>query len=599
MKSAGNLRATLAVLSILILSACSESTEPTSAQPSAYIHSMDGAPRSLDPVQASSIYSKFLAVNLYDTLYRYRYLARPYELAPNLASSMPTFSEDGLTLSIDLKPGVYFIDDEAFPDGQGREVVASDVVYSILRNFDPAMRGQGAWLWQGRLEGVDEWKAAGADYEAPPTGLQAIDRYTVQLRLTKPFPQIVHTLTQGFAAIVPHEAVETYGEQLGTTAVGSGPYRLESFDSARAVLTRNPDFREEPIRLAEEGYEPERDRAWGLAAIEGRSPPLTDRIEVEFIPEDAARWNMFYSGRSHFLKVPIAQAGSLLSESNNDALKPELAEKFFVDAAPEAGFVYTNFNMSDPQIGHHQDPEQNRRNKALRCAIRQGFDWQTRNAQFFSGIGQVFPGVIPPGTPEFDPMLDDSSIQFDPQSARELLAAHGWTPENLPVLEYGFPSSVTERQMFEQFRSFMEAIGFPREKVQPRAFASFGDYAQAYSNREVMLVTTGWTMDYPDAENTLQLFYGPNASPGSNTANFNDEQFNELYETASTLQPSPERTALFAQMNQRVIDSCTTISGLNRHLVMLWSKDAIMRPDRAFLSGYFLRFVDMVPSIEP
>lgn len=600
MRPAVKLRVTLLLLSVALLSACSETVEtPIPDQPSVYVHSMDGVPRSLDPAQASTIFSKFLVVNLYDTLYRYRYLARPYELTTNMAMGMPEFSDDGLTLTIILKPGVHFIDDPVFPDGKGREVIAADVVYSILRHFDPDMRGQGAWLWQGRLAGIDEWKAAGANYDVPPVGLQAIDRYTLQLKLTQPFPQIVHTLTQGYAAIVAREAVEAYGEELGTRPVGSGPYQLESFDSARAVLVRNPDFRDEPISLADEGFDAQRDGAWGLAAIEGKSPPLTDRVEVEFIPEDAARWNTFYSGRSHYLKASISQLDTLMTDTASAELKPELAERFFLDDAPEAGFVYTNFNMSDPDIGYHEDPDQDRRNLALRCAIRKGFDWQTRNEQFFAGTAQIFPGVIPPGVPEFDPQLDESSITFDPRGAMDLLAANGWTPENLPVLEYGFPASVTERQLFEQFRSFMEAIGFPRDKVRPKAFASFGDFAQAYSKREVMLITTGWTMDYPDAENTLQLFYGPNASPGANMANFNNEAFNELYREASILQPSPERTTLFEQMNQIVIDECAAISGLNRHLALMWSQEAIMRPDRSFLGGYFVRFVDMVPPTEP
>ena len=128
---------------------------------------------------------------------------------------------------------------------------------------------------------------------------------------------------------------------------------------------------------------------------------------------------------------------------------------------------------------------------------------------------------------------------------RDLLEAHGWTPENLPVLEYGFPSSVTERQMFEQFRSFMEAIGFPRDKVQPMAFASFGDYAQAYSKREVMLITAGWTTGLPGRRKHPAAILWPQRESWLEPSNFDDEQFNELYRAASMLQPSPERTALF------------------------------------------------------
>ena len=38
------------------------------------------------------------------------------------------------------------------------------MIYSLLRHFDPAVRSQGAWLWQGRIRGLDEWAEAGTDY---------------------------------------------------------------------------------------------------------------------------------------------------------------------------------------------------------------------------------------------------------------------------------------------------------------------------------------------------------------------------------------------------------------------------------------------------
>ncbi len=99
---------------------------------------MDGAPGSLDPAHASSIYANFLVVNLYDTLYRYRYLAKPYEITLNLAAAMPQISEDGLSYTIVIRKGVKFSDDPAFAGGAGREVTAADFVYSIKRHFDPA-----------------------------------------------------------------------------------------------------------------------------------------------------------------------------------------------------------------------------------------------------------------------------------------------------------------------------------------------------------------------------------------------------------------------------------------------------------------------------
>jgi ABC-type transport system substrate-binding protein len=551
---------------------------------------MDGAPSNLDPARASNIYANFLAVNLYDTLYRYKYLARPYALEPNLAEYLPQVSADGLIYTIRIKPGVHFIDDPVFSRGKGRSVNARDFVYSIKRHFDPETRAQGAWLWQNRIVGLDEWKKNGSDFEQEVAGLRALDDRTIRIELVSPYPQFIHTLTQGFSAIVPREAVDFYARELAVHPVGSGPYRLVSFNTAGVVMVRNTGFRREPFNLENEGYNPGEQSNYGLERMAGRIPPFADRIEVAFIAEDAARWNAFIAGELDFVKAPVTQFDQVLQSREPPLLKPALDADFHFQASLESGFVHTDFNMDDPRIGYHPEPGQNARNKALRCAITKAFDWNKRNEIFYYGIGQVFPGIIPPVAPEFDPDQDMTVISRDLNAARHLLSSHGWNAGNLPDLEVGFTSSVTERQMFEQFRSFMADIGYPRDRIRPLTFATYGDYAQAYLNREVMLMTIGWTMDYPDAENTIQLFYGPNASPGSNTANYNNEEFNRLYRASSTMQASPSRTTMYRDMNRILIEDCATISGISRKLILFWNRDFAMLPDRSFLGGHFFRF---------
>jgi len=592
----------VALACLIALAACDPSSQGTpsgqqedGAEVAVYRHAMDGAPTSLDPAQASNIYANFIAVNLFDTLYRYKYLARPYQLEPNLAEGLPQVSADGLIYTIRIKPGVHFIDDPAFPEGKGRAVRAADLVYSIKRHFDPAMRAQGTWLWQGRIVGLDEWKEDGADYDREVAGLRALDDRTVQIQLIAPFPQLPHTLAHGLSAIVPREAVEAYGPEFAVHPVGSGPYRLSEFNSSRAVLLRNERFRSEPFDLAVEGFDPTRQSGLGLERLEDRVPPFADRIEVEFIAEDAARWNAFIAGELDFVKVPVSQFEQVLQSRDPPQLRPDFAERFHLAANLESGFVHTDFNMDDQRIGYHPDPDQDARNRALRCAIIKAFDWPKRNEIFYYGIGQVFPGIIPPAAPEFDPDQDRSPVMRDIDGARGLMSSFGWNAGNLPVLEYGFTSSVTERQMFEQFRSFMADIGYPPEKVRALTYATYGDYARAYLNREVMLITTGWTMDYPDAENTMQLFFGPNATPASNSGNYDNEEFNRLYRASATMQPSPLRTAMYRNMNRIVIDDCATISGISRRLILLWRREHALLPDRSFVGGYFFRFVDVSP----
>lgn len=560
-----------------------------------YRHSMDEAPSSLDPVQAANVYANHVAINVYDTLYSYKYLARPYELKPNLADGWPEISGDGLTYTIRLKKGVHFVDDPAFEGGVGREVTAEDVVYSIKRHFDPAMRPQGAWLWQGRVEGLEEWKAAGSDYDRPTNGLVAVDRHTLRIRLTRPYPQLLDTLAQGYSAVVPREAVERYGAEFAMRPVGSGPFRLVSFDTSRILLERNPKFRQEPVDLEAEGYDPATQGSYGLERIAGRAPPFVDILELDFVGEPSARWNSFTKGDEvQYTNLPNEQLDRVLASRSPVRLKPEYEERYHSYAGLEAGFIFEAFNLDFPEFGYHPDPAQQERNKALRCAIIKAFDWEARNESFYGGIASVYPGIIVPVVPEFDEDMPRDSVTRDVEGARRLLAEHGWNADNLPVLTYGATGSVINRLMFEQFRAWLKEVGYPTSKVVLRQYATFGDMSRAWKASELPWVAKGWGLDYPDAENTLQLFYGPNGSPGSNDANYRNPEYDRLFEEASVMLPSPERTELYRRMNRMVVDDCVAVTGLSRKRIHLWHRNVVALPDREIVGGFFLKYVDVL-----
>ena len=565
--------------------------------PKIYRHSLDGAPSSLDPVNAATVYANHIVVNIYDTLFRYKYLARPYQIVPNLAEAMPQVSDDGLTYTIQIKKGVHFSDDPSFVDGIGRELIAEDMVYSLKRHFDVKNRSQGSWLWDGKIVGLNEWKDEGSDYSKVIEGFKAISSHTLQIVLKEPYPQLIHTFAQGYSAVIPHEAVQHYGREISVHPVGSGPFKMARYEAGNyALMVRNIKYRQEPIDLDFEGYEEELHKPYGIDTIEGKSPPLVDALKIDFIKESASRWASFTKGNEiNFTGVPVEQVDQILSQKKPKlVLTPEIDAKYHMFHTIEAGFVHTDFNMRDPLIGYSDDPEREKRNKSLRCAIRSAFDWQERNDVFYSGIAVIYPGIIPPVVPEFDAELSDISTLRNVDEAKRLMLEGGWNADNVPTLVYGGVASVQTRQFYEQFRGWMKDIGFPEDKVVFDSYASFGDFNKAVKEAKVMIVGMGWGLDYPDAQNTLQLFYGPYGSPGSNNANYNNPEYNRLYKITSTMQPSDERTEMYRSMNRMVIDECASITGLSRDRIMLWHKNVISYADRQIVGGFHFKFVDVV-----
>jgi oligopeptide transport system substrate-binding protein len=100
------------------------------------------------------------------------------------------------------------------------------------------------------------------------------------------------------------------------------------------------------------------------------------------------------------------------------------------------------------------------------------------------------------------------------------------------------------RQSAELVAAFMERLG-----VVLRINLNNGPaFYEKLERRQAQLFLLSWLGDYPDAENFLQCFYGPNASPGPNRANYVNPAFDRMLEAARVLPDSPERTDLYKKM---------------------------------------------------
>jgi oligopeptide transport system substrate-binding protein len=111
----------------------------------------------------------------------------------------------------------------------------------------------------------------------------------------------------------------------------------------------------------------------------------------------------------------------------------------------------------------------------------------------------------------------------------------------------------------------------------------------------VMLMDMGWQFDAPDAENILQLYYGPYKAPQINNANYQNAAFDADFLRIRGMAPGPERLRIMQRMNQQLIDDCVVISGASRRFVSIWRKPWRVWPDNAMMVGRMLRFVAPAP----
>src|SRR5437660_874228 len=119
------------VIASVLCAAASAQTKPTWADPAKTLRvAFPVAETGFDPQATSDLYSNHVQRAIFDTLYVFDYLTRPYQLVPSAAAAMPEIADGGRTWTIRVRPGIFFTDDPAFK-GRKRELTAVDFVYSL------------------------------------------------------------------------------------------------------------------------------------------------------------------------------------------------------------------------------------------------------------------------------------------------------------------------------------------------------------------------------------------------------------------------------------------------------------------------------------
>ena len=560
---------------LLLQSGCDQATDQA-VEKVAYLSMRTAGPNTLDPVQGSSVYDNRGCTMVYQTLLQYRYLKRPLELAPLLLSEMPTVSQDGKVYRFKIKKNVFFHDDPCFPDGKGRELVAADFFYSLKRLADSSNLPKSWWLLKDTIVGFDKYrkeqnkarKAGGKfDYDVPVEGMKIIDDHELEVRLKQPFYRFLYTLAMFQTAIVPREAVDHYGKKFSRHPVGTGPFLFHRWDTdIQLIYLKNPnywqEFYPEDPGLGEDGSEPYpgyfEDKELGFYEDAGRRVPLLDRVELKCYVQSQPKWLKFRNRELDYTHVPAENFGEAYIKRTARIRQSFIDEGIRAHAEPLLDLIYFGFNMEDDDFGGYDD-----KHKWLRQAISLALDWEERNEAFYNDLNVIYDGPIPPrleGHPK-NHALASAYRGPDLPRARRLMKQAGYPGgKGLPKLVFYISRGEKNAEQAEMTKRQLAKIGV-RLDVRLVDFATLND---ALRSKRAPFFSLAWGSDYPDAENNLQLFYGPYKSPSSNNFNYDRPEYNALYERVRVMSPSPERTKLYEQMRDMVVEDAPMIGSMAR-----------------------------------
>jgi ABC-type transport system substrate-binding protein len=521
--------------------------------------------RGFDPVTSNDTTSSRAVSTVYEGLYEYEYLVRPYTVRPLLAEGMPEVSPDGLTYTIRIKKGVKFADDPCFPGGKGRELIAEDFVYSWKRVADTRNMSTCYWIFEDHIVGLDGFHERStkdqANYGERIEGLQALDRYTLQLKLARPYPQLIWVLTMSYTFAVPHEAVAYYGKEFLNHPVGTGPYIIKDWKwrNHGIVYVKNPTYHGDTYPTRGEPGDKEK----GLLDDAGKPAPILKEITLNVIADQSTEWLVFLSGAIAYPIFGISHDNFEAVITSQEELAPELkARGIRLVKTPELYTFYLGFNMDDPVVGASSDPDVSLRHKKLRHALSHTIDIDKWD-EFYNHRMVPANGPIPPNMSGYD-ATKPLPYPFDLKKARQLIAEAGYpdgrdpkTGDRLAVtMELPNASDPGERQSLDLIGSFFDQIGV---QLKP-SYNNWPEFLKKMERRQCQMYRLAWVADYPDAENFLQLFYSKSASPGPNNSNYSNPEFDRLFEQAHTMLDSPERTALYQKMAAIVVEDAPWIT---------------------------------------
>jgi len=441
----------------------------------------------LDPAAGYDTASWSFEQMIFDTLVRYG--DDNVTIVPDLATAWEV-SPDATVFTFQLRHDAMFTN--------GRAVTSADFKYAIERVLNPATRSKGMEYYR-EISGAVDYIAGHA---TSVSGIVVPDSWTIVFHLTAPDPIFVQKLAMPFAAAVPREVTERWGDDFSSHVVGSGPFMLrEWIGGQRIVLVKNPHY-----------------------FIKGE--PHLDAVEMMIGVNEELEWFKFEAGEVDVAGIPPADFTYVMKTPRLKALTLRM-----VTLATE----YLGMNC---QMAPFND-----------VRVRRAFNYAINKRKLIAvlnGRGVVARGVLPPGLPGYDP--DIQGYDYNPAEARRLLEAAGVPSGLAPIL--WMRADQTEMMIGQSIQQDLALVGV-NVVLKPVAW---GPLLEAVRQPDtVPLVSLGWEADFPDPENFLEVLFGRDQWGSNNDTFYANPAVDKLLREAAPVSDDTRRYALYQEAEKIVV----------------------------------------------
>ena len=513
-----------------------------------------------------------------------------------------------------------------------RNLTADDYIYQIKRMADPVNKSPLLGLMSGYIVGMKAFGQWAKKSRQPGDwldlrqqdmeGLEKIDDLTFTIRIKGIYPQFQYWLAMHFFAPVPWEADRFYHNPgfpeknltLDWNPIGTGPFMMTvNSPNREIVLERNPNYRKD--NYPSEGSEDDLER--GYLADAGKPLPFIDKAVYRYEKAATSMWSKFVQGyydRSGDGNSNINSATfdrAFTTGPDGLELTPELASRdIVVDEEVSPSLYYIGFNMVGPVVGGYSEEK-----RKLRRAISIMYNDQEYIDIFRNGIGQVAQGPIPPGLFGYtagkeglNPHIFDwdevtqTARRKPVEYAKKLLAEAGYPngrhrETGKPLILYMDTTAGDSNPRSDWIKKQLAKINV---QLEFRA-TDYTRFKEKMRQGNTQMFGWGWLADYPDPENFLFLLDSRQGlvkcqCDGSNSTNYDNPEYDRLYDRIKTLPNGPERLSAINRMLAIVQKDSPWIWGFNNKEYYL-SNQWVYNTKRHGISQATLKYLRVDPDL--